>query len=154
MNGLKKTGAILLLSGLLQFASLSTAFCSDGEYRITAEQLTMLESELTALEENNSKQLNLLEESEADLKTANTELTALKEELRLANAELQRLRYLLTQLKAESANADASLKIANEELKSVCESVQKLEKQKSRIEKQRDFWEGISAVLGIWRIFG
>lgn len=150
MNAKRKSVFVLVWFLLLLPVLLFTGHCSAAEYVMTEEQLNALTQELTMLSENNSKQLNLLEESEADLKTANTELTALKEELRLANAELQRLRYLLTQLKAESANAEASLRIANEELKNASESLKKSEDRTRRIERQRNFWEIIAGALAVF----
>lgn len=147
MSGLKKTSAILLLSGLLQFASLSTAFCSGAEYRITETQLSTLENNLSELEQNNKELLTLLNGSETDL-------TIAQQQLEKSRIQIEKLTAQLNTLKAESDNAQKSLQIANKELASVCQSVKQLEAKKRRIEKQRDFWEGIAAFLGIWRIFG
>jgi chromosome segregation ATPase len=151
MKRLKKTlVSALVLCSLLSAAGYYTGHCSAAEYVMTEEQLNILEQELKTLSENNRMQLSLLEESEADLQTANTELTALKDELKAATAELQRLRFLLSQLKAESASAETSLRIANEELKNASESLKKSEDRTRRIERQRNFWEIIAGALAVF----
>ena len=111
-----------------------------------------LETNLNALKTNNETLLNLLSESSEDLITAQNESQTLSQELENPQKALDALQTQLNEVKMESAQARKSLEIANQELATVCESVQKLEKQKSRIEKQRNFWEFVAGIVAVWGI--
>lgn len=144
-----KTGRSILLLALLVLCWGRPSYGSCAEtYTITGKQLMTLEENLAALSMNNAALLETLNESNEDLTIAQGELMTLREQLKEAKEQLQRLSGQLQTLKEESARAKESLKTANEELQSAVASVQKLEKTRRRIERQRNFWEVVAVVLG------
>lgn len=121
--------------------SLPVSVCtaSSVTYSISEEQLTQLELHLNELEENNEKLKSLLTLSEQDCEIALIALTASRNELKALRSEL-------TQALIDSEKAKKSLQIANEDLRLASQSFKQLEKQKSRCENQRTFWQIIAAI--------
>ena len=142
-----KTIRLCIIASSLAFLCLcwpSAGSCSANQmYQISATQLEMLSSHLTALEKNNAELLSLLDASEMDLTEASLSLNESKK-------ELETLRAQLIALQAETKQLDASLRTANEELQRARESFKKSEKEHDRIEgrlrTQRNIWEALFAV--------
>ena len=137
-----KTIRLCIIAASLAFLCLcwpSAGSCSESQtYTISATQLEALQNHLTALEQNNSELLSLLDASEMDLTEASQSLSASKK-------ELETLRTQLTALQAETRRLDESLRIANAELQNARESFRQSEQEHDRIEgrlrTQRNVWE-------------
>lgn len=150
----KKNISLLLASCLLfvLLATSHTAECSGQTYTITEEQLTILETNLTQLKENNQMLLSLLNESNRELATADSSSMILEQELNQALAQIEILQSRLTELKSESEQAKSSLVTANEELASASESLKRSEeahmKTESALRTQKILWQAIAIILG------
>lgn len=132
----------ILALALLVFCALPSICSAEATYRVTETQLSELENQLNALQQNSVKLLELLNESEADL-------TVAQNQLKESANEIEKLQMQLTALKAESELAKQSLETANQELQQALESVQVLESRRKRTERQRDFWEVLAGVLAV-----
>ena len=100
--------SFMLLALFLSWPSVGG--CSESPmYQISATQLEALSNHLTALEQNNSELLTLLNASEMDLTEASSSLNE-------SRKELETLRTQLTALQAETKRLDESLRTANAEL--------------------------------------
>ncbi len=129
--------SVLALASVLFWPSAGT--CSPTQsYQISETQLEMLSNHLTALEQNNSELLSLLDASEMDLTEASQSLSASKK-------ELETLRTQLIALQAETKQLDESLRTANAELQNARESFRQSEQEHDKIEgrlrTQRNVWE-------------
>ena len=120
----------LFLTFLLCFlVPVSVGSCS-ARYEVTEEQLTTLETNLTALQQDNERLRALLIESQTELMQARTQLKA-------SQAECQTLSTQLTQLKETSTKAR--------------ESFEKSEREHARTEErlrtQKTAWQIVSGSL-------
>ena len=136
---------VLLFISFFSFAfSPCVGGCSESRtYTISESELTTLQNHLSALEQNNSELLSLLNASGTDLSKASSSLTEQRN-------ELTKLKNELTALQAETQRLSESLRTANEELQSARESFKQYEREHDRIEgrlrTQRNIWEALFAV--------
>lgn len=128
MKNVKNTLMAILLTGLLSclcsctYASEQVA-SETKNYTITEQQLAELETKLNLLEINNERLAKDCNELKLQLQTSQTALTE-------GRRESERLRQQLKELKTESESNEDLLAIANE-------SLEKLELERQRIERQR-----------------
>ena len=140
----------LFLTFLLCFlAPVSVGFCS-ARYEVTEEQLTTLETNLTALQQDNERLRALLIESQTELMQARTQL---KE----SQAECQTLSTQLTQLKETSTKARESLQTVQDATTKARESFEKSEREHARTDErlrtQKTAWQIVSGSLLLAVIF-
>ena len=141
---MRKAVSCLLLFVLLLLPAVSSA----SAYTVTEAQLTELESIFSDLRTVNETLLAGSNQSVRDLIEA-------REQLKLLQVELARLKEQLQMLKAESNQAQSSLAKANEELKLASESYKKSAseaKQKIHsLEWQRNVLVVIAGFLAVRR---
>ena len=142
----------LSLLALPPFTNISLAAPTDGETETVPKELLI--QVLNDWETSNSELQKLLNAQAEDLTIASEELESLKSLQQKQKEQLMVLRNDLETAQIETKSAKESLDAANKELQNTVACVKDLENKKRRAERQRDFWEGIAAVLGIWRIFG
>jgi chromosome segregation ATPase len=147
--------SVLLSLGL--FCSVqSVGFCYET-YQITADQLEMLQTNLTVLQENNEKLKTLLMESNQDLTTASEQSDSLSNQIVTLDSQLTEsqnqiaiLKQQLVTLKQQTVTAQTSLQTANEDLASASVSFKKYEKDQEKIEnrlrEQKNIWQVIAGI--------
>jgi Skp family chaperone for outer membrane proteins len=128
-------------------------FCAEASTEETVPKELLIQV-LNDWETSNSELQKLLNAQAEDLTIASEELESLRSLQRKQKEQLLTLRNDLETAQIETKSAKESLDAANRELQNTVACVKDLENKKRRAERQRDFWEGIAAVLGIWRIFG
>lgn len=148
MKKLKLSCALALTSFAFVFLPSSSGYCS-ATYEITAEELTTLETNLSALEQNNNELRNLLTASNLDLTTLQTQLKA-------SENQITQLENQLAELRSESETAKASLTTANEELakaeKSLNEYAREQERVQSKLRTQKTLWQILAISLGVYAV--
>lgn len=144
-----KRVALFLTFLLCLLAPVSAGSCS-ARYEVTEEQLTTLETNLTALQQDNERLRALLIESQ-------TELTQARTQLKASQAECQTLSTQLMQLKETSTKARESLQTAQDATRSAQESLTKSEREHARAEErlrtQKTAWQIVSGSLLLAVIF-
>ena len=142
-----------LLSALFALLLLLpwAGYCS-ATYEVTEEQLTILENNLTQLEQHNQELMTLLSESESDLTAASSESETLRAQLAEVQGQLAALRQELTQARSESETALQSLATANDELAKASASFKQSEKEHAKTESalrtQKTLWQVVAIILG------
>lgn len=134
----RNTIMLLLLSVSFWFWP-GVGICSQT-YTVTEDELLTLEQHLNALQANNDALMMVLVESNEDLQTARSALTASRQELQTLKTQLQTL-------KDEAIAARQSLQTANDELQKAAQSLKQSEaahgKTESRLRTQRNIWEAL-----------
>lgn len=136
---------ILLLSLCLLFV-LPAGICSAGEYLITEDQLTKLETNLAQLERNLTEQTNNYQTARQSLKNSDEQILILASKLSRAEQLLIRYDKQIAILQAKLNEAQQSISQTSNSLESANKHLDQYEKQ-VKSEKSKLTWQRNVALI-------